>query len=64
MKSLVTLRNSVKVSETTGFGKITIGFIPVCFSTSLPELGVSAVAVVNPDNVGVSLENVLGSNAR
>ena len=62
MKSLVTLRNSVKVSDMTGFGKTTIGFVLVGFSTSLPELSVAFFAVVNPENVGVSIGNVLGSN--
>jgi cation:H+ antiporter len=60
--SEVTIRNSVKVSELTGFGKTTIGFVLVGFSTSLPELSVSVFAVANPENVGVSIGNVLGSN--
>jgi len=60
--SEVTIRNSVKVSDTTGLGKTTIGFILVGFSTSLPELSVAVFAVANPENVGVSLGNVLGSN--
>src|SRR3990172_3873029 len=57
-----TIKNAVKISDITGFGKTTIGFILVGFSTSLPELSVSLFAVVNPENVGVSLGNVLGSN--
>ena len=57
-----TINNSVKVSEATGFGKTTIGFVLVGFATSLPELSVSIFAVVNPENVGVSIGNVLGSN--
>ena len=60
--SEVTIRNSVKVSDITGFGKTTIGFILVGFSTSLPELSVAIFAVANPENVGVSIGNVLGSN--
>src|SRR3990172_5490782 len=60
--SEVTIRNSVKVSDMTGFGKTTIGFVLVGFSTSLPELSVSVFAVANPENVGVSIGNVLGSN--
>ncbi len=60
--SEVTIRNSVKVSDITGFGKTTIGFILVGFATSLPELSVSIFAVANPANVGVSIGNVLGSN--
>src|SRR3989337_23032 len=57
-----TIRNSVKISDITGFGKTTIGFILVGFSTSLPELSVSIFAVANPESVGVSIGNVLGSN--
>jgi len=57
-----TINNSVKVSDATGFGKTTIGFVLVGFATSLPELSVSIFAVVNPENVGVSIGNVLGSN--
>lgn len=60
--SEVTIRNSVRVSDMTGFGKTTIGFILVGFSTSLPELSVAVFAVANPENVGVSIGNVLGSN--
>ena len=60
--SEVTIRNSVKVSDITGFGKTTIGFILVGFSTSLPELSVAVFAIANPANVGVSIGNVLGSN--
>ena len=60
--SEITIRNSVKVSDITGFGKTTVGFILVGFSTSLPELSVSIFALSNPENVGVSIGNVLGSN--
>ena len=60
--SEVTIRNAVKVSDITGLGKTTIGFVLVGFSTSLPELSVSIFAVANPANVGVSIGNVLGSN--
>ena len=62
MGSEFTIRNSVKISDLTGFGKTTVGFILVGFATSLPELSVSIFAVANPENVGVSLGNVLGSN--
>jgi cation:H+ antiporter len=60
--SEVAIRNSVKVSDITGFGKTTVGFVLVGFSTSLPELSVAVFAVTNPENVGVSIGNVLGSN--
>src|SRR4030042_6539352 len=58
----LTINNSIKVSDITGFGKTTIGFILVGFSTSLPELSVAVFAVFNPADVGVSIGNVLGSN--
>jgi Ca2+/Na+ antiporter len=58
----VTINNSVRVSDATGFGKTTVGFILVGFSTSLPELSVSIFAVINPESIGVSIGNVLGSN--
>jgi Ca2+/Na+ antiporter len=35
--SHITITNAVKVSSVTGFGKTTIGFFLVGFSTSLPE---------------------------
>jgi len=60
--SEVTIRNSVKLSDITGLGKTTIGFILVGFSTSLPELSVSVFAFGDPADVGISLGNVLGSN--
>ena len=62
MGSEFTIRNSVKISDITGFGKTTIGFVLVGFSTSLPELSVAVFAVANPESVGVSIGNVLGSN--
>jgi len=36
-----TIKNSVRISEITGFGKTTIGFVLVGLATSLPELSVS-----------------------
>lgn len=57
-----TITNSVKIAEVTGFGRTVVGFILVAFSTSLPELFVAVFAVVNPENVGISIGNVLGSN--
>jgi cation:H+ antiporter len=60
--SELTINNSVKVSQLTGFGKTTVGFILVGFATSLPEFSVSVFAVIKPASVGVSIGNVLGSN--
>lgn len=57
-----TINNSIKVASITGFGKTTIGFILVAFSTSLPELFVSVFAAIGQQSVGVAIGNVLGSN--
>jgi cation:H+ antiporter len=57
-----TINNSVKISDMTGLGKTTVGFVLVGFATSVPELSVSIFSVANPGNIGVSIGNVLGSN--
>jgi cation:H+ antiporter len=58
----LTITHSINVASVTGLGKTTVGFVLVAFSTSLPELFVAVFAVLNPENVGVSIGNVLGSN--
>jgi cation:H+ antiporter len=58
----VTITHSINVASVTGLGKTTVGFILVAFSTSLPELFVAVFSVLNPETVGVSIGNVLGSN--
>jgi cation:H+ antiporter len=58
----LTITQSINVASVTGLGKTTVGFIIVAFSPSLPELFVAIFAVLNPENVGVSIGNVLGSN--
>jgi len=58
----LTITHSINVASVTGLGKTTVGFILVAFSTSLPELFVAIFSVLNPENVGVSIGNVLGSN--
>jgi cation:H+ antiporter len=60
--STLTIKHSVKVAEVTGLGKAAVGFILVAFSTSLPELFIAIFAIIEPENVGVSIGNVLGSN--
>jgi cation:H+ antiporter len=60
--SNATINNSVKVAGITGFGKTTVGFILVAFSTSLPELFVSVFSTAHPESIGVAIGNVLGSN--
>lgn len=57
-----TITNSVRVAGITGFGKTTVGFILVAFSTSLPELCVSVFAAIGQESIGVAIGNVLGSN--
>jgi cation:H+ antiporter len=57
-----TIHNSVKVADVTGLGKTTVGFVLIALSTSLPELFVVLFSVLEPENVGVSIGNILGSN--
>lgn len=58
----VVVTNAVKISGATGFGKTTIGFLLVAFSTTLPELFVSVFSAAAPETIGVALGNALGSN--
>lgn len=58
----LTITQSINVASVTGLGKTTVGFMLVAFSTSLPELFVAVFSVLNPENIGVSIGNVLGSN--
>lgn len=58
----LTITNSVKVADITGFGKTTVGFILVAFSTSLPELSVAIFSAIGQEAIGVAIGNVLGSN--
>ena len=60
--SSLAITNSVKLASVTGLGKTKTGFILVAFSTSLPELFVAIFATLNPENIGISIGNVLGSN--
>ena len=57
-----TITNSVKIADVTGFGKTTVGFILIAFSTSLPELSVSIFAAIGQETISVAIGNVLGSN--
>jgi len=59
--SHLTITNAVKVSEITGLGKATVGFILIAFTTSLPELSVSVFSALTGE-MGISIGNVLGSN--
>jgi cation:H+ antiporter len=60
--SSLTITNSVNLASITGLGKTKIGFILVAFSTSLPELVVVMFSLMNPQTIGISVGNVLGSN--
>jgi len=60
--SHLTITNSVKVADLMGFGKTTIGFILLAFSTSLPELSVTIFSAMVGGAVGVAIGNALGSN--
>jgi cation:H+ antiporter len=60
--SNITINHSIKVASAAGLAKTTVGFILVAFSTSLPELFVAIFAIINPENVDISIGNVLGSN--
>jgi len=59
--SHLTITNAIKVSDTTGLGKTTVGFIVLAFSTSLPELSVAFIASMSGD-AAISAGNVIGSN--
>jgi cation:H+ antiporter len=54
--------NVVKVAEISGYGKTTVGFLLIGLSTSLPELSVAFFSIGDPEAVGISIGNVLGSN--
>lgn len=60
--SNMAITNSVNLASVTGLGKTKIGFILVAFSTSLPELFVAIFSIMNPQTIGISVGNVLGSN--
>jgi cation:H+ antiporter len=60
--SSLTITNSVNLASVTGLGKTKVGFLLVAFSTSLPELFVAFFAILDPQTVGISLGNILGSN--
>src|SRR3972149_3554079 len=60
--SHLVITNAVKAADAAGFGKATIGFLLVAFSTSLPELLVSIFAALGAGTIGVAIGNVLGSN--
>ncbi len=66
--SNIAINNAVKVATVTRFGKTSVGFSIIAFSTSLPELTVAFIAALsagatNGQSVApLSVGNVLGSN--
>ena len=58
----LTITNSVKIAETAGYGKTTIGFILVAFCTSLSSLSVSIFSAVRQETIDLAIGNALGSN--
>jgi len=59
--SHLTITQAIKVSDITGLGKTTVGFILLAFSTSLPELSVAFIASLGGE-AALSAGNVIGSN--
>jgi len=59
--SHLTITNAIKVSDITGLGKTTVGFLLLAFSTSLPELSVAFIASLGGD-AAISAGTVIGSN--
>jgi Ca2+/Na+ antiporter len=58
----LTITNSVKIADITGFGKTATGFILVAFCTSLSALSVSVFSVLGLEPIDVAIGNALGSN--
>lgn len=60
--SNIAVDNAVKLSEVTGIGKTTIGFLLIATFTTLPELSVSIFSGPNPKTLDIAIGNALGSN--
>jgi cation:H+ antiporter len=56
------ITNSVNLASVTGLRKSKVGFILVAFTTSLPELFVAIFSIIDPQAIGISVGNILGSN--
>ena len=56
------ITNAVNLASVTHLGKTKIGFILVAFTTSLPELFVAIFSIIDPQTIGISIGNILGSN--
>ncbi len=63
LASGITIKHSIKISEITGTGKTTVGFVLVGFATSLSNLSVAVFTLLNPlEHTEFAIGNVLGSN--
>jgi cation:H+ antiporter len=63
LASEITIKHSIVLSEVTGIGKTTVGFVLVGFATSLANLSVAVFTLLNPEeNTGFAIGNILGSN--
>ena len=63
LSSHMAITNAIKVSDITGLGKTTVGFILIAFSTSIPELSVAIISAFGgEEKTAVSVGNVIGSN--
>ena len=58
----LSIKNSVKIADITGFGRTTIGFTLVAFFSSLSALSVSVFSAIGVENIDVAIGNALGSN--
>ena len=58
----LSIRNSVKIADVTGFGRTTIGFTLVAFFSSLSALSVSVFSALGVENIDMAIGNALGSN--
>jgi len=61
LSSHVAIKNAIRVSESTGVSRSSIGFTLIAVSTSLPELAVAISSAIS-GTAAVSVGNVLGSN--
>jgi cation:H+ antiporter len=58
----LTINNSIKIADTTGFGRTATGFILVAICSSLSALSVSVFSALGLQTIGVAIGNALGSN--
>jgi len=59
--SSVTIQNAVKLSRLTGVSEMTIGFILIAVSTSIPELTIAIISSLRGEGL-LSFGNLVGAN--